>query len=252
MSDNNRVAWISPGDPPDAFPDIRRAMTEPNGLLAVGGDLSSPRLLTAYSLGIFPWFSEGQPILWWSPDPRCVLIPGRFHASRSLRRALRRSDARIRFNTCFDTVIERCAEPRAGQEGTWITREMVEAYTRLHEEGWAHSIEVWRGGHLVGGLYGVVAGRVFFAESMFSRESNASKFALYALSQYLHTRGFPLIDCQVTSEHLAKLGATMLPRTVFAEILKNACVPPRKFADWPGEALPASEIETIGGNAALQ
>jgi leucyl/phenylalanyl-tRNA--protein transferase len=252
VSDNNRVAWISPGDPPDAFPDIRRAMAEPNGLLAVGGDLCSPRLLTAYRAGIFPWFSEGQPILWWSPDPRCVLVPGQFHASRSLRRALRRSDACIRFNTCFDTVIQRCAEPRPGQEGTWITREMVEAYSRLHEEGWAHSIEVWRGDRLIGGLYGVAVGRVFFAESMFSGESDASKFALYALSQHLRTRGFPLIDCQVTSEHLARLGATMLPRTVFAQILKRACTPPERFNDWPAEALLASEIGTISGHAALQ
>lgn len=252
MSDNNRVAWISPGDPPDAFPDIRRAMAEPNGLLAVGGDLSSPRLLTAYRLGIFPWFSEGQPILWWSPDPRCVLLPGQFHASRSLCRALRRSDACIRFNTCFDTVMMRCAEPRPGQDGTWITRAMVEAYTRLRDEGWAHSIEVWRDGGLIGGLYGVAIGRVFFAESMFSGESNASKFALYALTQHLHSRGFPLIDCQVTSAHLARLGATMLPRSEFAEIVKSACMPPARFDDWPGEALPASDIDAIGGHAALQ
>lgn len=252
MSDNSRVAWISPADPPDAFPDISRAMTEPNGLLAVGGDLSSARLLTAYRLGIFPWFDGGQPILWWSPDPRCVLVPGQFHASRSLRRDLRRSDAAIHFNSSFNAVMQRCADPRPGQAGTWITREMIEAYARLHREGWAHSIEVWRGGNLIGGLYGVVVGRVFFAESMFSRESNASKYALYALSQYLRIRGFPLIDCQVPSEHLATLGAKMLPRAEFAEILESACAPPRRFADWPEEALPASEIEAIGGRAALQ
>lgn len=252
MSGNNRVAWISPGDPPDAFPDIGRAMTEPNGLLAVGGDLSPARLLTAYRLGIFPWFESGQPILWWSPDPRCVLIPGQFHASRSLRRALRRSDACIRFNTCFDAVMRRCAEPRPGQFGTWITREMIEAYARLHGDGWAHSIEVWRGRRLIGGLYGVVIGRVFFAESMFSGESNASKTALYALSQYLNTRGFALIDCQVRSEHLASLGATMLPRAEFATTLESACAPPERFADWPDEVLPASGIETVGGRAALQ
>lgn len=252
MTDNNRVGWISPGDPPDAFPDITRAMTEPNGLLAVGGDLSSARLLTAYRLGIFPWFDSGQPILWWSPDPRCVLVPGQFHASRSLRRSLRRSNACIRFNTCFDAVISKCAEPRPGQAGTWITREMIEAYARLHQQGWAHSVEVWRGNRLIGGLYGVVIGRVFFAESMFSGESNASKTALYALSQYLHTRRFPLIDCQVASEHLATLGARMLPRAEFAEILKSACAPPDRFMDWPEESLPATEIEAIGGRAALQ
>ena len=175
MSSNNRIAWISANDPPDTFPDIGRAMREPDGLLAAGGDLSAARLLTAYRLGIFPWFDEGQPILWWSPDPRCVLLPGEFHASRRLRRELRRSGAEIRFNTSFDEVIARCADPRPGQYGTWITREMIAAYTRLHADGWAHSIEVWQRDALIGGLYGLAIGRVFFGESMFSLQSNASK-----------------------------------------------------------------------------
>jgi leucyl/phenylalanyl-tRNA--protein transferase len=252
VSDNNRIAWISPGDPPEAFPDISRAMREPDGLLAAGGDLSSARLLAAYRLGIFPWYDSGQPILWWSPDPRCVLFPGAFHASRRLRRELRGSDAEIRFNTCFDVVIAACAEPRPGQHGTWITPEMITAYTHLHAEGWAHSIEVWQQDALIGGLYGVSMGRVFFAESMFSRQSNASKYALYALSQILEARGFELIDCQVMSHHLTTLGATLLPRAQFADILAASCMPPEPFSEWPASPLAASDIETIGRDAALQ
>lgn len=252
MSGNQRIAWIMPDDPPEAFPDIGSAMREPDGLLAAGGDLSSPRLLAAYRLGIFPWYGPGQPILWWSPDPRCVLFPGAFHASRRLRRELRGSDAEIRFNTCFDAVVAACAEPRPRQDGTWIVAEMMAAYSRLHAEGWAHSIEVWQQDALIGGLYGVVIGRVIFAESMFSRQSNASKYALYALSQYLKVRDFALIDCQVMSEHLTTLGAERLPRARFADILRVACDPAERFADWPGEPLRASAIETIGADAALQ
>ncbi len=252
MSGNTRIAWISANDPPEAFPDIGRAMREPDGLLAAGGDLSSPRLLAAYRLGIFPWFDEGQPILWWSPDPRCVLVPGEFHVSRRLRRELRRSDADIRFNTCFAEVIARCADPRPGQYGTWITREMIAAYARLHADGWAHSIEVWQGGALVGGLYGLAMGRVFFGESMFSGQSNASKYALYALSQYLQAHEFALIDCQVLSHHLTTLGAKLLPRADFAAILKTACETPERFGAWPADPLPVSEIDAVCGTAALQ
>lgn len=252
MSSNNRIAWISSTDPPDAFPDVSRAMREPDGLLAAGGDLSSARLLTAYRLGIFPWFDAGQPILWWSPDPRCVLIPGAFHASRRLRRELRSSNAEIRFNTCFDTVIGACAEPRPGQHGTWITAEMIAAYTRLYLEGWAHSIEVWQRDSLIGGLYGIAIGRTFFAESMFSRESNASKYALYALSQLLVSQSFALIDCQVMSYHLTTLGASLIPRDRFVNVLEVACDPPAQFCGWPDNPLRASEIETVGRDAALQ
>jgi leucyl/phenylalanyl-tRNA--protein transferase len=252
VSGNTRITWISTSDPPEAFPDISRAMREPDGLLAAGGDLSSTRLLAAYRLGIFPWFGAGQPILWWSPDPRCVLVPGAFHASRRLRRELRHSDAEIRFNVAFDDVIASCAEPRPGQQGTWITADMIDAYTRLHADGWAHSIEVWQRGALIGGLYGLAIGRVFFGESMFSRKSNASKYALYALSQYLQTRGFALIDCQVMSRHLTSLGAILMPRSRFAETLSVACDPPQQIRDWPDRALPAGAIESIGGSAALQ
>lgn len=252
MSNNNRIAWISPGDPPDAFPDISRAMREPDGLLAAGGDLSRARLLAAYRLGIFPWFDAGQPILWWSPDPRCVLIPGAFHVSRRLRRELRGSDAEIRFNTRFDVVIAACAEPRSGQHGTWITAEMIAAYTRLHVDGWAHSIEVWQQDAMIGGLYGVAMGRVFFAESMFSRRRNASKYALFTLSQILCVNDFKLIDCQVTSHHLTTLGATLLPRAQFADILATSCVPRERFGGWPDIALAVCDIESIGGDAALQ
>ena len=252
MSGNNRIAWISPEDPPEAFPDIGSAMREPDGLLAAGGDLSTPRLLTAYRSGIFPWFGPGQPVLWWSPDPRCVLFPGVFHASRRLRSELRRSDAEIRFNTCFDDVVAACAEPRPRQDGTWIVPEMMTAYSRLHTEGWAHSIEVWQRDSLIGGLYGVAIGRIFFGESMFSRRSNASKYALYALSQYLQARRFALIDCQVMSGHLVALGATQLPRTRFADMLSTSCNPPERFGGWPDRPLRACEIETIGTGAALQ
>jgi leucyl/phenylalanyl-tRNA--protein transferase len=242
MSSNNRVTWISADDPPDAFPDVSDAMREPDGLLAAGGDLSSERLLAAYRLGIFPWFDDGQPILWWSPDPRCVLVPGDFHVSRRLQRILRRSQALIRFNCSFDEVVKRCAEPRPAQQGTWITADMMSAYARLHEEGWAHSVEVWQDGLLVGGLYGLAIGRVFFGESMFSQQNNASKFALYALSGLVHERKFHLIDCQEASQHLLTLGATMMPRQDFSRVLQSACNPPSKFADWPDAPLPVTEI----------
>ena len=245
MSGNNRIVWISTSDPPDAFPNIEMAMQEPDGLLAAGGDLSSSRLLAAYRRGIFPWFDEGQPILWWSPNPRCVLVPGDFHASRRLRRELRRSAAEIRFNTCFGEVIRKCAEPRLAQHGTWITADMIAAYERLHAEGWAHSLEVWVDGDLVGGLYGLAIGRVFFGESMFSRRSNSSKYALFALSQCLAANNVELIDCQVLSHHLTTLGATLMPRSGFAALLRAACDPPLPFDAWPDRPLAASEIAAV-------
>ena len=252
MSGNNRIVWISTNDPPDAFPNIELAMQEPDGLLAAGGDLSTSRLLAAYRLGIFPWFDEGQPILWWSPNPRCVLVPGDFHASRRLRRELRGSSAEIRFNTSFGEVIRRCAEPRIAQQGTWITTDMIAAYERLHEEGWAHSVEVWLNGELIGGLYGLSIGRVFFGESMFSRRSNASKYALFALSRCLEANDFELIDCQVLSQHLTTLGATLMPRSAFASRLKRACDPPTGFSAWPDASLPVAEIDAYPGDIALQ
>jgi len=242
MSANNRVVWISASDPPDAFPDVDNAMSEPDGLLAAGGDLSSARLLAAYRLGIFPWFDDGQPILWWSPDPRCVLTPRDFYISRRLKRDLRQSPAIIRFNCEFDDVIRECAKPRITQQGTWITRDMMSAYGQLHEEGWAHSVEVWQDDELIGGLYGLAIGKVFFGESMFSRRDNASKYALYALSRHLDDHGFELIDCQVASQHLLTLGATMMPREKFSDSLQAGCDPPTKFANWPESPLPVAEI----------
>ena len=242
MSANNRVVWISASDPPDAFPGIDTAMREPDGLLAAGGDLSSLRLLAAYRLGIFPWFDDGQPILWWSPDPRCVMFPRDFYVSRRLKRDLRQSTAVIRFNVGFDEVIRACAKPRFAQQGTWITKDMVSAYGQLHQEGWAHSVEVWQDDVLIGGLYGLAIGKVFFGESMFSRRDNASKYALYALSRHLDCHNFQLIDCQVASQHLMTLGATMLPREKFSHSLQAGCEPPARFLNWPDSPLPVAEI----------
>lgn len=230
---SNRVAWLTPDDPPDAFPSVHAALREPNGLLAAGGDLSSARLLHAYRAGIFPWYDEGQPILWWSPDPRCVIRPGRVHLGRRLRRYLQASSAELTFNRRFSEVIRACAEPRRDEYGTWITPGIVQAFERLHAEGWAHSVEVMENADLVGGIYGIVIGRVFFGESMFSRETNASKFAMLGLSRLLRENRFELIDCQVESPHLMTLGAVTMPRIDFADILASACEPPAQFDNWP-------------------
>lgn len=238
----NRITWLVPGDPADVFPPLDRALLEPDGLLAAGGDLSMPRLLAAYRQGIFPWYDEGQPILWWSPDPRCVLNPGGIHVSRSLRRALRRSSAELRFNTAFDEVIRACAEPRPTQDGTWITADMITAYGQLHREHWAHSIEVWDENRLVGGVYGLAIGKVFFGESMFSAASNASKFALLGLCRILDDNGFELLDCQVVSSHLATLGAVLMPRSEFAEVLAHGCKPPVAFENWPDAPISVAEL----------
>ena len=216
-----RPYWIGADTPAHAFPDPERALDEPNGLLAAGGDLSPERLLHAYRLGVFPWYSAGQPILWWSPDPRAVLFPERMRVSRSLRKTLRQGRFRVTVDTAFREVMDACAAPRPGSDGTWITPEMLAAYTRLHSLGWAHSVECWRDGRLAGGLYGVAMGRVFFGESMFSRESDASKVALAHLSG----QGYRLIDCQVESEHLARLGAEPVPRRTFRALLDELTEP---------------------------
>ena len=201
----------------DRFPAVSTALVSPNGLLAMGGDLSTSRLVAAYRRGIFPWFSEGQPILWWSPDPRMVLVPSEFRASRSLAKRVRSAGWRISADSAFLPVIHACATtPREGQNGTWICPPMVSAYTRLHREGIAHSIEVWEGATLVGGLYGLALGRMFYGESMFSHRSDASKAALWWLCQHLSERGFPLIDCQMHTAHLESLGAKTVPRSKFA------------------------------------
>jgi leucyl/phenylalanyl-tRNA--protein transferase len=252
MSGNQRIAWISPHDPPGSFPDVESAMREPDGLLAAGGDLSAPRLLEAYRRGIFPWFEEGQPILWWSPDPRCVLYPDDYHVSRRLQRDMRRSGSEIRFNMAFDEVIAGCAGPRASQQGTWITADMVSAYRELHDQGWAHSIEVWEDDLIIGGLYGVALGKVFFGESMFSRRSNASKFALFALARILSAQGFEIIDCQVASRHLATLGAVLLPRREFSAIVAASCANIAQVPQWPASPLPIADVAADQRTGALQ
>jgi leucyl/phenylalanyl-tRNA---protein transferase len=219
-----RIRWLAPGDSPSVFPDVSEALDDPAGLLAGGGDLSPERLMEAYRRGIFPWYSAGQPVLWWSPDPREVLFPAQFHVSRSLRRHLRRASYRITENQAFRQVVSACAAPRPGQPdamtGTWITAEMQSAYCELRDLGLAHSIEVWSGERLVGGLYGVRSGGVFSGESMFSRESNASKAALAWLAGVAPERGIRLIDCQMPTAHLRSLGSRPLPRTEFLEWLK--------------------------------
>jgi leucyl/phenylalanyl-tRNA--protein transferase len=204
-----------------AFPDPDFA--EADGLLAVGGDLSPTRLLLAYSLGIFPWFNEGDPIMWWSPDPRCVVMRGEEHIPRSTQRKLRRGDFEIRFDTAFEAVMRACAEaPREGQSGTWISEAMVEAYTALHRAGHAHSVEAWQGGELVGGLYGLSLGAAFFGESMFTRVPDASKAAFAALCENVWSWGFHFIDAQVPTAHLGRLGARMLGREEFRGRLQRA------------------------------
>jgi leucyl/phenylalanyl-tRNA--protein transferase len=221
----SRLRWLSARDAPDRFPAATEALTEPNGLLAAGGDLTPERLLAAYRRGIFPWYEEGQPILWWSPDPRAVLRPAGVHVSRSLRRLLNKGVFELRVDTAFEAVIAGCAEPRRYGGSTWITADMADAYVRLHRLGWAHSFETWRGGQLVGGMYGVAIGRVFFGESMFARESNASKVALVRALEYLARRDFVLLDCQVVSAHTRTMGAIEIPRTEFLDVLATHCAP---------------------------
>jgi leucyl/phenylalanyl-tRNA--protein transferase len=204
------------------FPPVHLA--EPDGLLAIGGDLSTPRLLLAYQNGIFPWY-EGEHILWWCPDPRFVLVPSELKVSKSMQQLLKREAFQFTINKAFSQVISSCKTiPRRGQHGTWITEEIREAYTRLHFEGYAHSAEVWLDDELVGGLYGVRLGKMFFGESMFARVSNASKYAFISYVQHLKTEGVQLIDCQVYTEHLESLGARMLSRQVFMQMLKRFVV----------------------------
>ena len=213
----NVIPWLQDDAP---FPPVEDALLRPNGLLAAGGDLSPQRLITAYRRGIYPWYSEGQPLLWWSPDPRMVLYTAEFRTSRSLAKRIRRGDYRVRIDTAFGEVIEACAQmPRLEQDGTWITREIANAYRRLHELGYAHSVEAWRGDDLVGGLYGIALGRVFFGESMFARASDASKVCLAALVSELNRRGVPLVDCQQETRHLASMGARPIARREFADRL---------------------------------
>ena len=213
------ITWLSPHDAPEWFPPPEQALEEPAGLLAAGGDLSPERLVAAYRRGIFPWYSPGQPVLWWSPDPRAVLFPEEFRLSRSLAKTLRNGGFTLSINQDFTGVIDGCAAPRAASPGTWITSEMRAAYLRLHELGDAHSIEARRDGTLVGGLYGVRLGGVFFGESMFSRERDASKAALAHLVAVCRHNNLAVIDCQLPSRHLASLGARTIPRSQFQRLL---------------------------------
>jgi leucyl/phenylalanyl-tRNA--protein transferase len=206
---------------------------DPSGLLAVGGDLSSQRLLEAYRLGIFPWYSDDQPILWWSPDPRLILDLGEFRISRSLRKTLKKETFQVTFDQAFEEVIQACSStPRDGQSGTWITEEMKEAYIRLHGLGYAHSVESWFAGKLAGGLYGVSLGKCFFGESMFHFETDASKVALATLVERLKAWEFHFIDAQMTTEHMLKLGAKEMPRRLFLKRLKSALDHPTKRGRW--------------------
>jgi leucyl/phenylalanyl-tRNA--protein transferase len=216
-----RITWLAPGDPPDRFPPLARALDEPAGLLAAGGDLSPARLREAYRRGIFPWYSPGEPVLWWSPDPREVLFPNEMHRSRSLLRTLRRGQLRVTLDQDFAGVVAACAAARGPDTGTWITPEMQEAYRALHGLGMAHSVEVWGGDALVGGVYGVRCGRVFCGESMFSRQDDASKVALSWLADQCPAWGVALIDCQMPSAHLRTLGSRPLPRDEFVAFLSD-------------------------------
>lgn len=203
------------------FPPLERALRKPNGLLALGGDLSSQRLIAAYRHGCFPWFGEDEVIMWWSPDPRYVLLPEQLHVPRSLHKSMRKNHFRITYDQAFAQVIQACAAPRASQSGTWICQSMQQAYIQLHQQGIAHSVEVWQDRQLVGGLYGIAMGQLFFGESMFSLVADASKTGFVQLVQDLQQAGFVLIDCQMQTEHLARFGAHDISRKEFAGYLRR-------------------------------
>jgi len=212
------IPFLGPADP---FPPVEEALDEPDGLLAAGADLTPERLVDAYRHGIFPWFNEGDPILWWSPDPRIVLAPAEFHVSHSLKKRLKQRRFTVTIDAAFAAVLDDCAAPRPDDGGTWLTSPMKAAYLALHHQGLAHSIEVWMDGALAGGIYGVGLGRMFFGESMFSRRTDASKIAMAHLAGQLARWGFPWIDCQLETDHLLTLGATAVPRRVFvAEVAR--------------------------------
>jgi leucyl/phenylalanyl-tRNA--protein transferase len=226
----SQIPWL---EGKQDFPPINQALADPDGLLAAGGDLSSERIISAYRSGVFPWFEEDQPILWWSPNPRAVLIPADIHISKSLKKTLRRHSYTLKFDTHFLQVMEACAGVRNYTDGTWITEEMIEAYSHLHDMGVAHSVEVWDGSNLVGGLYGLALGKVFFGESMFSRANDTSKIALVFLAEHLQKWGFELIDCQVENDHLNSLGAQCIERVDFKKHLENL-LPSEGFESmWP-------------------
>ncbi len=228
----NRIAILRAGST-DPFPPVEEALDDPNGLLAAGGDLSPGRLLNAYAHGIFPWFSEGDPILWWAPNPRGVFKTGGVHVSTKLRRWLRQSTWTIRADTNFERVIRECAALRANQDGTWITQSIQQAYVQLHELGFAHSVEAYDGDELVGGIYGIALGRMFFGESMFSRATNGSKVALIALCRMLSANGFPLLDAQIANPHTLSMGAVQMPRVDFTRHVTDYASMPGFADDWP-------------------
>ena len=241
----------------DIFPDVKLALYEPDGLLAVGGDLSIERLTSAYKKGIFPWYSEGQPILWWSPDPRMILKPNEIKVSRSLAKIIRKNIFTVTLDQNFKDVISACSKPRLEkgieQSETWILDEMIEAYVNLHEAGYAHSVECWQENTLVGGLYGVAIGNVFFGESMFSKVSNASKFAFVFLSNQLEKWGYELIDCQVYTSHLESLGAYMVPRDQFITFLEQHAIDKNKNKKWNiDHDLPDIVISNIKKKSAME
>ena len=227
------VPWLRTGA---SFPPLDAALGDPNGLLAAGGDLSPARLLAAYRHGIFPWYNEGQPILWWSPDPRMVLFVDEIRVSRSLGKVVKQKRFEMRVDTAFREVMEGCAEPRYGQSGTWITAPVIDAYTKLHRMGYAHSVESWRDGRLAGGLYGLAIGRMFFGESMFAREGDASKVALVQLAAIMRQRDMPLIDCQQETPHLARFGARPITRRRFADWLQRLVDAPQPSTPWAAVA----------------
>ncbi|HVI59371.1 MAG TPA: leucyl/phenylalanyl-tRNA--protein transferase [Luteimonas sp.] len=246
----NLPPWLGP-DPESPFPSPEAALRLPDGLLAVGGDLSPPRLLNAYARGIFPWYSQGQPILWWSPDPRTVFRSDGVRLSSRFRRALRRSPWQVRADTAFEEVIDACATaPRAGQRGTWITADMREAYVRMHRLGHAHSVEAFDGERLAGGIYGVAIGRMFFGESMFSARDGGSKVALAALARRLCEWGCPLIDAQVENPHLLSLGAERWPRQRFIATVAELCRQPAPPGPWTERfgQVPASALAAPSGS----
>ncbi len=238
MGNFRMLIWLDPNNDHQPFPDPEQALIQPNGLVAAGGNLSPRRLLQAYQMGIFPWYSPGEPILWWSPDPRTVLFPDRIKISRSLRKTIKKALFTVTMDRVFGRVIQCCAAPRQTGTGTWITTEMQQAYLRLHRFGYAHSVETWQNDELVGGLYGVAIGRVFYGESMFSRVSDASKVALVALTKQLQQWQFAVIDCQMHTEHLMSLGAQDISRTDFLNLLRVHCGQESRVGLWQFEVEP--------------
>jgi len=243
MDNPIRLHWLDPRNPHQHFPPVHLAMRDPDGLLAIGGDLSQVRLLRAYAQGIFPWYNPDEPILWWCPNPRAVLFPDQLHVSRSYRKAVQKADYAVSFDRAFAEVMEGCSAERAKSRGTWLGADMKRAYQDLARSGHAHSLEVWRQGELVGGLYGIALGRVFYGESMFSRVENGSKLALYWLCEQLKAWNFELIDCQISSPHLLSLGTRELPRDDFLRLQRPAAADPGRLGPWhfdvPAPADPA-------------